>query len=315
MNTRTRLTFVVTAILIVLLLGALPAFAKGKDKDKGQQRGRCYAKQQQMKIKKWSHKGDFDQDGLKNIDEFRCGTNPRRADTDKDGIIDGLEDPDGDGLVNVAEIDSKTNPCRADTDKDGIKDGDEDADNDGLTNGQEYLCDTNPRCADTDKDGIKDADENPDADGLTNAQEFAQGCDPLDSDSNDDGVLDGQEVVVPPVVEAPVVSEVQADGTVVTGDAGVGQGGTAIATVDWFDQTAGRAGLMASARNYDYQVLVDSSTQFVWAAGVTAAHEPGAFDLIEGAVVTDFDVTYPADGELLAKKIVLIPSPLAQVTD
>ena len=194
MNTRTRLTFVATAVVIVLLLSALPAFAKDKGKDK--HGVAATGKQHQMKIKKWPHKGDFDRDGLKNIDEFRCGTNPRRADTDKDGVIDGLEDPDGDGLVNIAEIDSKTNPRRADTDKDGIKDADEDPDKDGLTNGQEYLCDTNPRRADTDKDGIKDADENPDADGLTNAEEFAQGCDPLDSDSNDDGVLDGQEVVV-----------------------------------------------------------------------------------------------------------------------
>ncbi len=314
MNTRTRLTFVATAIVIVLLLSALPAFAKDKGKEK--QRGRCYTKQHQMKIKKWSHKGDFDRDGLKNVDEFRCGTNPRRADTDKDGIIDSLEDPDGDGLVNVAEIASKTNPRRADTDKDGIKDADEDPDKDGLTNVQEYLCDTNPRRADTDKDGIKDADENPDADGLTNAEEFAKGCDPLDSDSNDDGVLDGQEVVAEtPVVEAPPVSEMQPDGTVAPAGAGGLPGDTAIATVDWFDQSAGRAGLMASAVNFDYQVLVDAGTEFAWAPGVTASHEPGAFDLVEGAVVTDLDITYTADGELLAKKIVLIPSPLAVVTD
>ncbi len=311
MNTRTRLTIVATAIVIVLLIGALPALAK--DKQKHKHHGRCYVKHE-MKIKKWPHKGDFDQDGLKNIDEFRCGTNPRRADTDKDGIIDGLEDPDGDGLVNVAEIDSKTNPRRADTDKDGIKDADEDPDKDGLTNGQEYLCDTNPLRADSDKDGVKDADENPDSDGLTNAEEFAKGCDPLDSDSDDDGVLDGQEVVVETPVVEPPVGDMQADGTVATGNA-ARQGDTAIATVDWFDQSTGRAGLMASARNFDYQVLIDASTEFVWAPGVTASHGPGAFDLIEGAVVTDLDITYTADGELLAKKIVLIPSPLAVVTD
>ena len=72
---------------------------------------------------------------------------------------------------------------------------------------------------------------------------------------------------------------------------------------------------MASAANVDYQVLVELNTEFVWAAGVTASQAPGAFDLVEGAMVTDLDITYTADGELLAKKIVLIPSPLAQVTD
>src|SRR5205823_5114250 len=59
---------------------------------------------------------DADGDGLKNIDEFRLGTNPRVADTDGDGILDGEEVVFGaDGYI--------TNPLLADTDGDGINDG------------------------------------------------------------------------------------------------------------------------------------------------------------------------------------------------
>lgn len=59
---------------------------------------------------------DSDGDGLKNIDEFHLGTNPRLADTDGDGIPDGEEVVLGaDGFI--------TNPLLADTDGDGIRDG------------------------------------------------------------------------------------------------------------------------------------------------------------------------------------------------
>ena len=69
---------------------------------------------------------DFDGDGLSNLDEHMCGTNPHRVDTDKDGKSDGDEfhaeqpsnpaDPDdeGDGanctLVDLVEIGSYDYP-------------------------------------------------------------------------------------------------------------------------------------------------------------------------------------------------------------
>ena len=58
---------------------------------------------------------DADKDGLKNLKEFKLGTNPRKADTDKDGLKDG------------DELTSGNLPRKADTDGDGIKDGAEHA--------------------------------------------------------------------------------------------------------------------------------------------------------------------------------------------
>jgi len=69
-------------------------------------------------------------------------------------------DPDGDGLPTTFELtQSKTNPSKADTDGNGVRDGLEDPDRDGLTNRQEYLLKTNPRKADTDGDGWTDGSE------------------------------------------------------------------------------------------------------------------------------------------------------------
>jgi hypothetical protein len=45
---------------------------------------------------------DTDRDGLTNAFELgRALTNPRLADTDRDGTPDGAEDPDADGLVTA----------------------------------------------------------------------------------------------------------------------------------------------------------------------------------------------------------------------
>src|SRR3954468_7157664 len=58
---------------------------------------------------------DADHDGLKNLKEFKLGTDPRKADTDKDGLGDG------------DEMRSGNNPRKADSDGDGVKDGAEHA--------------------------------------------------------------------------------------------------------------------------------------------------------------------------------------------
>jgi len=58
---------------------------------------------------------DADRDGLKNLQEFKLGTNPRKADSDRDGLKDG------------DEAKSTNNPRKADSDRDGVKDGAEHA--------------------------------------------------------------------------------------------------------------------------------------------------------------------------------------------
>ncbi|MBE2319297.1 hypothetical protein DVA67_025190 [Solirubrobacter sp. CPCC 204708] len=62
----------------------------------------------------WKGK-DVDKDGLKNLQEFKLKTDPRKADTDKDALKDG------------DEVESGNNPRKADTDGDGTKDGAEHA--------------------------------------------------------------------------------------------------------------------------------------------------------------------------------------------
>ena len=164
---------------------------------------------------------DPDFDGLDECGEEFYGTNPMVADTEPDGLPDGVEvnganptnpriaDTDGDGLLdgqedvnrNGAWDASETNPNLGDTDGDLLSDGievsgvnptnplDGDTDDDGLTDGAEDLDkdgawdpgETNPNDADTDDDRL--------ADGL----EVSVGTNPLDSDSDDDGLLDGND--------------------------------------------------------------------------------------------------------------------------
>lgn len=85
---------------------------------------------------------DFDNDGLGNLAEVNIWTDPLNADTDGDGVIDGVEeansgnplsntdgdplysgDSDGDGLSDAAEARMGTSPTLWDSDGDGIGDG------------------------------------------------------------------------------------------------------------------------------------------------------------------------------------------------
>ena len=54
--------------------------------------------------------GDFDSDNLNDLEEFKFGTNPTKADSDEDGLKDG------------DEIESSTNPLKSATDDDGLSD-------------------------------------------------------------------------------------------------------------------------------------------------------------------------------------------------
>lgn len=102
---------------------------------------------------------DFDNDGLTNAQEKALKTNPRKADTDKDGLSDGVE-------VN----DTHTNPKKKDSDRDH------------LTDSQEIVLQTDPLNDDTDNDGIEDGDE------------VEEGTNPRDSDTDDDGIDDGDDL-------------------------------------------------------------------------------------------------------------------------
>ncbi len=66
--------------------------------------------------------GDYDGDGLTNLQEYWARTNPNKKDTNENGIPDGEEDFDGDGLPNGMEIDQGARPDLADTDDDGYDD-------------------------------------------------------------------------------------------------------------------------------------------------------------------------------------------------
>src|SRR3954451_7983185 len=72
-----------------------------------------------------SGKGDPDKDGLNNRGEFKSKTNPRKADSDRDGIEDANDDRDHDGDSNRDEVEHGTNPCDRDSDDDGVRDGEE----------------------------------------------------------------------------------------------------------------------------------------------------------------------------------------------
>ncbi len=124
---------------------------------------------------------DNDGDGLPLSVEKALGLIGREADTDGDGISDGLEDFDGDGLANKYEVLLLTDPTRADTDNNGVPDGDEDPDGDGLTHAKEMQLGTNPFAADSDSDGLNDREE------------VEKGVNPLLADTDGDAFGDGGE--------------------------------------------------------------------------------------------------------------------------
>ncbi|MCI0536363.1 MAG: Ig-like domain-containing protein, partial [Verrucomicrobiales bacterium] len=102
---------------------------------------------------------DEDQDGLPDEIEASLGLDPTKADSNGNGILDGLEDFDRDGLVNAGEVFAETDPVKPDTNGNGIPDGAEDPDQDGLSNAREFAAGTNPLVADSDGDGWNDETE------------------------------------------------------------------------------------------------------------------------------------------------------------
>jgi len=76
--------------------------------------------------------GDYDNDGLTNLQEYQHGTNPTLSDTDGDGLSDSEElsiyiDTSNPGLGFL-------DPTKADTGNTGVPDGQKDSDHDGISN-------------------------------------------------------------------------------------------------------------------------------------------------------------------------------------
>lgn len=134
----------------------------------------------------WRVEPDRDRDGL--FDRYETGGCPAAddADSDDDGLADGVEDANFDGVVDAGE----TDPCDADTDGDGLQDGTElgvvsavAAPGSGLlgTDTARFVADadpstmTSPTDADTDGDGFVDGIEDANRNGAIDAGESDPG--------------------------------------------------------------------------------------------------------------------------------------------
>lgn len=109
----------------VIALGAPgTAMAAGRDSDHDGMPNR-FEKRYHLKANADDSAKDKDRDGLSNLAEYQAKTNPRKADSDRDGVRDCDEDADDDGAANQAEDHVGSNPGDRDSDDDGVDDGDE----------------------------------------------------------------------------------------------------------------------------------------------------------------------------------------------
>lgn len=112
--------------VVLAALLALPGAAMAKSRDRNHDRiPDKWEKHYKLSTHRNVANGDPDKDGLKNLGEFRSHTNPRKADTNGDGVRDGQADTDNDGVSNSDEMSDQTNPSDSDTDNDGVNDGQE----------------------------------------------------------------------------------------------------------------------------------------------------------------------------------------------
>jgi hypothetical protein len=120
---------------------------------------------------------DVDGDGLTAAQEFSAGADPTKADSDDDGLADGLEvneigsdpnngDTDGDGLTDQEEVEGAqpSSPLLVDTDADGLTDIEE-------INGDVK---SDPSRADSDGDGFRDGFEIAQGSSPTDAADFPE---------------------------------------------------------------------------------------------------------------------------------------------
>ena len=143
---------------------------------------------------------DTDGDGLPDYIEDANGTNKNNPDTDGDGLRDGVEDRNRNGLVESGE----TDPRKLDSDCDGLVDGPNQGSFKGEDlngNGVKDATETDPTKRDTDGDGLLDGVERgvsaaaaPDTTcGYTGDADPSTTTNPLNPDSDGDGIADGAE--------------------------------------------------------------------------------------------------------------------------
>jgi thrombospondin type 3 repeat protein len=110
-------------VLLLVVLSYAATTASGavrRDRDHDRLSDR-WEKRYHLSTSKKSAKGDPDHDGLRNLREYRLRINPRRKDTDRDGLRDRAEvrryhtnprknDSDSDGYSDGAEVRAGTNP-------------------------------------------------------------------------------------------------------------------------------------------------------------------------------------------------------------
>ena len=138
---------------------------------------------------------------------FGKNTDPFVADTDMDGLVDGMEvtmginpiqpDTDGDGMNDgweCAHMEAGFDPT-TNNENDGNPDNDpfSDPDGDGLTNDEECELNTDPSGEDSDGDGASDGFDS-DGDGVGDGVEMGQNSDPADAS---DGGNSNSRVSVP----------------------------------------------------------------------------------------------------------------------
>src|SRR4051812_18167931 len=159
-STLRRLRLVLVAVAALGLL-VLPSVASAKRHNRDRNHNGIpdkWEKRYHLKGKKLA-KADPDKDGLNNKAEYRSHTNPRKADSNRNGVGDASEDPDRDRVDNGNEAREGTNPCKRDSNRNGVRDGKEDADHDALNNAGEDDAGTDPINPDSDDDGVKDGEE------------------------------------------------------------------------------------------------------------------------------------------------------------
>ena len=143
---------------------------------------------------------DSDDDGLGDgVEVMALDTDPLDADSDDDNLTDGLESgvatgtADSGGYSGDTDPSTTTDPLNADSDNDGILDGVEDLNTNGAQDSSEW----DPNDADSDDDNVGDGEEDKNRNGVyddggatafTNPPASFE-TDPLDSDSDNDGVL------------------------------------------------------------------------------------------------------------------------------
>ena len=93
----TRMLAAAGAVLVALLLAVPGLAAQGRDANSDGLPDR-WEKRHDLSLNVDQAKKNQDRDGLRNRAEFKRGTDPRDADSDDDGAIDGEDaDADGDG--------------------------------------------------------------------------------------------------------------------------------------------------------------------------------------------------------------------------